>query len=195
MYTSSTGFSLYFGKKDVEVLVENEVVILCDWLLGKRLAEFCRDRGTTSVWWCFVAVLQKREWERERSNRRAVLPWTMTLKFYGHRLWPMGLVLWVIRRWCCPQDPTNVKRVGWTLTGPNLAGRFHSLGPGFLLVGEREQAPHYPETWASPGGCLPRTGSFGIRTRVDMLTRPVKSWCVDVWELQLHYFYPPAGGL
>ena len=62
---------------------------------------------------------------------------------------------------CSFVGPTP-QRAGWTATGPSLAGRLHSLG--FLLVGELAQVPHYPETRASPGGCLHRTRYFGIRS-------------------------------
>ena len=45
-----------------------------------------------------------------------------------------------------------------------------SAQPGFSLVGEFAQAPHYPETRASPGGY--RIGSLGIRSS-RMPTRPI----------------------
>ena len=42
-----------------------------------------------------------------------------------------------------------------------------------LSVGELAQAPHYPETRASLGGYLHRTGSLGLGiSRVDMPTHP-----------------------
>ena len=44
--------------------------------------------------------------------------------------------------------------------------------PGFLLVGELAQVPHYPETRTSPGviSTVPDPSGSG---RVDMLTGPV----------------------
>ena len=45
--------------------------------------------------------------------------------------------------------------------------------PGFMLVGELAQVPHYPETRTSLGGCLFTAPDLSGSGRVDRFTRPV----------------------
>ena len=48
----------------------------------------------------------------------------------------------------------------WAKSG----GRLLFSWPGFSLVGELGQVPHYPEEWPFPVGYLHRTGSPGIKS-------------------------------
>ena len=62
------------------------------------------------------------------------------------------------------------QRVGWTVTGPSLAGRFHGLG--FLLVGELAQVPHYRRR-RHLRVAIDTVPDPSVSGRVDKLTSPV----------------------
>ena len=64
--------------------------------------------------------------------------------------------------------PTGRVDRNWTKSGGKAPW------PGFLLVGELAQVPHYPETRTSPGGYLHRAYPSGSG-RVDMLMSPVEA--------------------
>ena len=70
----------------------------------------------------------------------------------------IGIVLTIdFRDW--PRTNATTGRVdrNWTTSGGKAPW------PGFLIVGELAQVPHYPETMTSPGGYLDRAWSFGIK--------------------------------
>ena len=86
--------------------------------------------------------------------------------------------------------PTCRVNRNWTKSGGKAPW------PGFLLVGELAQVPHYPETRTSPGGYLHRAEGSG---RVGMLTSPVAAARAAVakgaWVKSKHDMYLIRGSV
>ena len=91
------------------------------------------------------------------------------------------------------QGPTS-QRVGWTVTGPSLAERLHSLG--FCLVSSRET--HTPRRRGHLRVAISTVSDPSGSGRVDMLTGPVAAAQAAVatgaWVKSKH-MYPIRGSV